>query len=283
MGAAPTPGTGLRVLVVASECSPYVNSGNLGDAVEALIDSLAACGHDVTCVVPRFPGVLPDCAAHELRTLTMGDRSETVTLVRADRGPHARVIAVDHAGFYERPHLYGAPGYDYPDNPRRFAGLAMVACDLAAEAAVPFDVIHAFDWQAGLVPVLARARAADSPHLARAAVVFTAHAPAFQGCCAREWLAAFGLDAGYASVGALEYWGGLSLLKGGAIFADIVTVQSADEAVTPPGGCGFEGIFAARGAALASLDLHAERSEIGQRALEVYQRARTLAASRATA
>ncbi len=275
-----TPATGLRVLIVASECSPYVNSGNLGDAVGALVDSLAAGGHDVTCVLPRFPGVLPEGAAHDQRTVTMGDRAVTVTLIRGDRGPHARVIAVDHEGFFGRPSLYAELGQEYPDNPRRFAVLAMVACDLAAEAAVPYDVIHAFDWQAGLVPVLARARAADSPHLACAALVFTAHAPQFQGRCASDWLTAFGLDARYRSVVAMEYWGGLSLLKGGVNFADIVTVGSAEDAVTSPGGWGFEGIFAARGSELVSLDLHGETSGIGQRAVDLYDRARTLAAMR---
>ncbi|MBL8140031.1 MAG: glycogen/starch synthase [Acidobacteria bacterium] len=279
-GLAVPPPASLRVMVVASECSPLVNSGDLGDAVATLVDGLTAAGHDVTCVVPRFSGVLAEARAGELRTIAMGDRSETVTLFRAELRPGVRVVAIDHAGFFARPYLYGAGGDDYPDNPRRFAILAMVACLLADEAATPFDVIHAFDWQAGLVPVLAMARREHAPRAASAALVFTVHAPVFQGRCGSQWLPAFGLDERYASVDALEYWGGISLLKGGINFADVVTVADPAVVTTPPGGWGFEGILAARGEALSALDLGQVPALAGAAATALYQRARAAAQAR---
>lgn len=262
----------LRVLVVASECAPFASSGDLGEAVARVVTGLAQAGHEVTLVLPRFDGVLPDAAEGDLWTIDMGDRRETIRWFHGDPAPRVHLAAVDHAAFFSRQHFYGADGGDYPDNPRRFAVLAMAAFALAEAAPVPFDVIHAFDWQAGLVPVLVHARAQAVPHVAQAAVVFTVNGPGFQGRCGREWLAAFGLDDSYASVGALEYWGGLSLLKGGVNFADLVTVPDPERAVTTPGGYGFEGIFASRGEMLVALDITSDT--VGAQAEALYRRAR---------
>ena len=54
---------------------------------------------------------------------------------------------------YDREHLYNGATVDYADNPRRFALLARAALEWAARRGERVDVVHAHDWQAGLVPV----------------------------------------------------------------------------------------------------------------------------------
>lgn len=47
----------LSVLHVASELTPYAKTGGLADVVAALPQALAAFGHSVTIVLPKYRGV----------------------------------------------------------------------------------------------------------------------------------------------------------------------------------------------------------------------------------
>src|ERR1700761_9570665 len=44
----------LKILFVASECVPFAKTGGLADVVGALPIALAARGHDVRVVLPRY-------------------------------------------------------------------------------------------------------------------------------------------------------------------------------------------------------------------------------------
>src|SRR4051812_42704178 len=45
----------LKILFVASECVPFAKTGGLADVAGALPIALAARGHDVRVVMPRYP------------------------------------------------------------------------------------------------------------------------------------------------------------------------------------------------------------------------------------
>ena len=115
----------------------------------------------------------------------------------AESPPNGRVrtVFVDYPPYFDRDFLYGTAGQDYPDNPERFAFLAVAALEWAASTARPFDVVHAHDWQAGLVPVLLRTGRA--PCEARAhADGFHDSQPRVSGRLRRELVAAARLRLG---------------------------------------------------------------------------------------
>jgi starch synthase len=166
------------------------------------------------------------------------------------------VAFVECPGLYDRDTLYGDGNDDYSDNPRRFAFLALAALEYAARQENLPDVIHAHDWQCGLVPVYLRTRAASLGPLADAVTVFTIHNLAYQGLCASDWVPRLALDWGLFGLDGLEYWGRLSFLKGGINFSDLVTTVSptyAREIQTPEYGFGFEGILSRRAADLVGI------------------------------
>jgi hypothetical protein len=246
------PPASLRVMVVASECSPLVNSGDLGDAVATLVDGLTAAGHDVTCVVPRFSGVLAEAGAGELRTIAMGDRSETVTLFRAELRPGVRVVAIDHAGFFARPCLYGAAATTIPTT--RGASRSS-RWWRACWPTRPRRPSTSFMRSTGR-PGWSRARGGTARTRARAAsaaLVFT-YTPRVPGAVWQPVVAGLGLDERYASVDALEHGADQPAPR-----ADQLRRRRDGGRPGcchhPAGQLGFEGILAARGEALSALDL----------------------------
>jgi len=237
--------------MVGSEAQPFAKTGGLADVLGALPAALAALGHQVDLVLPHYRGI-PDGAPGGRVTVGLGGQPvEGRASVHAEAGVRVVLLACDR--YFARDSLYGADGRDYPDNPKRFAFLARAALAWASSAGVRYDVVHAHDWQAGLVPLLARQ---GGPAVAEAAVVQTIHNLAYQGVFDASWLPRLGLGWEVFRVEALEYWGRISFLKAGVVFADTVTTVSpryAGEIQTPEYGCGFEGILRGRAADLVGI------------------------------
>jgi starch synthase len=210
----------MRILMVASEAAPFAKTGGLADVVGALPRALAQLGHSVDVVIPRYRGI------------TVGEVE--------DAG--VRFVFIDNPAYYDRDYLYGPSSGDYPDNAARFTFLAREAIAWAAQSGIRHDVVHAHDWQAGLVPVLLRQTVPT---------VFTIHNLAYQGVFEASWLSRLGFGRELLHVDALEHWGQLSFLKGGIIFSRVITTVSpryAEEIQTPEFGCGLDGLLRSRSA-----------------------------------
>ena len=235
----------MRILMVASEAAPFAKTGGLADVVAALPRALARLGHSVDVVIPRYRGIAAGEPIARAR-VPMGGQVAYAAIYAVAEG-RVRTMFVDHKDYFDRDGLYGAAGYDYPDNPERFAFLSRAALEWAAASGERYDAIHAHDWQAGLVPVLLRQRVA--PVFRVVPTVFTIHNLAYQGVYDASWLPRLGLGRELMNVDALEYWNRISFLKGGIVFSRVITTVSpryAREIQTPVYGCGFDGILRSR-------------------------------------
>lgn len=242
----------MRILMVASEAAPFAKTGGLADVVAALPRALARLGHSVDIVIPRYRGIVAGVPIGRV-TVPLGRRVEDATAYAVTEAG-VRTVFVDHAGYFDRDYLYGAVDHDYPDNPERFAFLSRAALEWAASSGERYDVIHAHDWQAGLVPVFLRQLAA--PVFRDVSTVFTIHNLAYQGIFDASWLPRLGLGWELMHVNALEYWNRISLLKGGIVFSRLLTTVSpryAEEIQTREYGGGFDGIFRSRSADLTGI------------------------------
>jgi starch synthase len=134
--------------------------------------------------------------------------------------------------------------------------LVRAALDFTRRQGKQPSIVHAHDWQAGLAPVYLRTLYARDPVLAGTPSVFTIHNLAYQGLCEADWLPRLDLPWELLSIDRLEYWGKISLLKGGINDADVVTTVSgtyAKEIQTPAYGFGFDGILRRRAADLVGI------------------------------
>ena len=247
---APDTNRPLSILMVSPEAAPYAKTGGLADVSTALTKTLGRLGHDVTLVIPKYRGVHVDPGPVERRYLALGSQWFDVGFAERPMSGSTRIVLVECDELYDREGLYASAGRDYPDNATRFALLAKAALEYPSVVSRAPDVIHAHDWQSGLVPVYARTAYASHPLIRPAVVVYTVHNLAYQGTFPAGVLKPLGLDRKLFTVEGLEYWGGVSFLKGGINFSDSVTTVSegyAREVLTPEYGQGFDGVLAAWG------------------------------------
>jgi len=238
----------LRILMVASEAYPFSKTGGLADVTAALPKALGRLGHDVTLITPRYRGIEAGTLVDSARLHVAGTWLDVDFSERA-LGPGARVLFLDCPPLYDRPGIYNEQGIDYTDNALRFGLLAAASVDWLGRQPLPMDIVHAHDWQAGLVPVYLR----DPGH---PATVFTIHNLAYQGIVDKAWVPRLGLGWQDFTVAGFEFYDRLSLLKAGVNFADHVTTVSptyAAEIQRPEYGNGFDGVMRARAAHLTGI------------------------------
>jgi len=243
----------MRVLMVASEAVPFAKTGGLADVIGALPRALVRLGHDVDVVMPRYRGI--DAPTIGRISVTLGTMT-TEADVLALTSDGVRTVFIDRPEYFDRDYLYGASGHDYPDNPERFAYLTQAALTWALGTGAHYDVAHAHDWQAGLLPVQLTQMFREHRASQRIPCVFTIHNLAYQGVFDASWLPRLGLPWDLMHVDAIEFWNRVSFLKAGINFSRVITTVSpryAEEIQTSSLGFGFDGILRARSADLVGI------------------------------
>ena len=225
--------------------APWAKTGGLADVLGGLPAALTRLGHRVTVVIPKYRGLVPPAAEITRGEVVAGTVRHRVEWHCVDNGAGLRTVFVDCPALFDRTGFYGAGGQDFADNADRFAVLAVAALDFVeADGAAAATLVHAHDWQAGLVPLLLRSQPRRWPRLSRAGLVFTIHNLAYQGRFQKEIVPRFGFDWGVFTMDGAEFWNEFSFLKAGVAYSDYVTTVSpryAVETLTPEFGYGFEG------------------------------------------
>ena len=246
----------LSVLMVTPEAHPFAKTGGLAEVSASLTDALGKLGHTVALVLPRYRGLAVDGAERLQTRLRMGDRLQPVAYHERRLSERVTLVLVDVPEFFDREGLYGTPDGDYADNALRYAVFSRAALEYPRLREQRPSVIHAHDWQSGLVPVYQKMQLSSDPFVGGVPAVFTVHNLAFQGVFPVSTLPAIGLGSEVLDVQGLEFWGNISYLKGGINFSEKITTVSpgyAREIVQPELGFGFEGVLTRRSADLVGI------------------------------
>ncbi|HVH78688.1 MAG TPA: glycogen synthase GlgA, partial [Stellaceae bacterium] len=249
----------LRVLHAAAELYPWVKTGGLGDVLAALPPALQAEGVDARLCLPAFPAFLDAFHLTDAVRLATPFATERVRVALATlHGSKIAAYLVDHPPFYDRGGSpYGMPdGRDWPDNHRRFGLLSWVAAAIGTGADPNWrpDIVHGHDWHAGLAPAYLRAERDEGSQAA--ATVFTVHNLAYHGSFAAGTFPELSLPPSFYALDGVEFYGGVSFLKGGLAYADQLTTVSptyAAEIQTPEFGEGLDGLLRLRGDRLTGI------------------------------
>ena len=250
----------MRIVFAASECVPFAKTGGLADVVGALAPEMVKLGHEVTVYLPLYAGVrlqLPDKLTYAVRSITIPFQHYKRKAAIVDGGRRAGVqyYFVDCPEYFDRLGLYGTAAGDYPDNAERFALFCRAVLEATKRLGVP-EVFHVHDWQAALIPVYLRTVFASDPVLNRAGVVLTIHNAGYQGSFPPETAGQLLLPWEIFTLDKVEQHGKFNFLKGGLVYAEILTTVSrkyAEEIQTPEFGEGLDGVLRGRAADLRGI------------------------------
>jgi len=238
----------LKVLLCASEVVPFAKTGGLADVAGALPKALAALGHEVRVAMPRYEAI--DGGKFGLKPLgsvkvPLGGKPVTVGMEVSEAISGVTTYFVGSSDYFQRKGLYGEP-----DDGERFGVFCRAVVELLRRNEWKPQVIHANDWQTGLIPVYLKTNYVRDKAVAGIATLYTVHNLAYQGVFERGVMDTLGLERSLFTAEGLEFWGQVNFLKGGLIFADLLNTVSpryAKEMQTAEFGERLEGVLQRRG------------------------------------
>jgi starch synthase len=230
----------LKVLFLASEIAPYSKTGGLGDVAGALPAALAARGHQVRVVTPRYGTVSSSGLGPAQTPLTLDFPFGSVTARFRTLVPrkNLELVFLEQEQFFgSRPRVYGEP-----DDAQRFGFFAMAALAHAQFTGFAPEVVHLNDWQTGLAALALKRSFADLG----ARSVVTIHNLAYQGNFPSAVVPQLGIPWELFNPQGVEFYGNFGFLKTALVYSDAITTVSpsyAREIQTHEGGHGLDGLL----------------------------------------
>ncbi|MCL4868912.1 MAG: GAF domain-containing protein [Anaerolineae bacterium] len=178
----------MKILMVASEAAPYLQTGDVANVVTGLAKELHRQGHDVRIVIPYYRNLVQLSESQTIiEDLTVplgvyGSRLARVcqTHYIFDTLHQLPFYFIENAYYFGRDRTYG-----YLDDYERFVFFTRAVLEMlhttsfTAEPWQP-DIIHGHDWISGLIPMWLRLTLSDK-FATRPAFLYTLHNANLQG------------------------------------------------------------------------------------------------------
>jgi starch synthase len=243
----------LHVAMASPEIIPFAKTGGLADVVGSLPLALEKLGLKVSLVMPAYRSVLNGRFPLEetgIRfSVPISNRKPKAVVLKTKVGQNISVYLIRADRYFDRDHLYGTPEGDYPDNAERFTFFSRALLEVLRGD--PPQILHCHDWQSALAICFLKAQPHFYPELSTTKTVITIHNLGYQGLFWHPDWHLLNLDQSLFSPRFLEFYGKINFLKGGIVFADVITTVSptyAKEIQTPDQGFGLDGVFRERAA-----------------------------------
>ena len=238
----------MNIAILSPEVAPYSKTGGLADVARALPEALSRLGHDVKIFSPFYR-----CTAKKATSASPAGVNVNISMggkkFDGEIWRDGKYYFVRNDYFFSRDDLYGEGGKEYEDNALRFAFFSMAVLEALAEEGERVDIIHCHDWQSGLAPLFLKSIFAEKGCFKGTASVFTIHNLAYQGLFPRETMKSLSLPEELFNYKELEFYNKMSFMKGGLVFAHMLTTVSRKYSMEIQGeglGCGLEGVLRER-------------------------------------
>lgn len=246
----------MKILFAASECVPFIKTGGLADVVGALAPVLARKGHDVRVMLPKY-GTIPEEYRQQMRHVTdfyvkLGWRHQYCGIEALER-QGVTFYFIDNEYYFKRSYIYGLGGDEY----ERFGYFCRAVLDSLPHLDFQPDVIHAHDWQSGMIPALLRIQYDQAEFYHNIRTIYTIHNLQYQGVFSIEQVRdVLELPADVFTDDKLECFGCANYMKAGLVYADEITTVSpsyAEEIQTAYYGERLDGLLRARRESLSGV------------------------------
>ena len=249
----------MNIVLAASEAYPFCKTGGLADVVGAITQEFSrARGAKVLLMLPYYRKVKNTASLKAVPgsfLVPVGNHVEPARLYYLKWG-NALVFFINSGRYFDRPGLYNEHNKDYSDNDERFIFFSRAVLEACKFIGFKPDIIHAHDWQTGLIPAYIETVYKTDAYFARTRTVFTIHNIAYQGYYPKSTFDKAGFYGPDFTPDKFEYWGGISFLKAGIVFSTRVTTVSptyAKELINGHNSFGLEGVLRSKGAAFRGI------------------------------
>lgn len=214
----------MNILVVSPEAGNWVQTSPLATAVNRMTDAYACAGSKVLTCSPLFKNLMVDidsyhCVYSGVEKL-LGKPYEIWV---SEKDPlHTYIFNEEYFG---RPYVYGPPhSAPYADNHIRFAFLASATIAYAEASGFDSQAIVAHEWGGALAGALARTTYQD--YAGKVPFFFNVHNITYDFHISASEIPKIGLPAKDYNMDGYEFWGKVSLLKVGILYATKVLFPS---------------------------------------------------------
>ena len=243
----------MNIVLAASEAFPFCKTGGLADVVGALCQQFAARkGNKVLLFLPHYRNIVRVSSLKivpGVYLIPIGDRIEQVSLSYINWGS-VLVFFVGNRKYFDRPDLYRTPSGEFSDNDERFILFSRAVLEGCKFIGFRPDLIHCHDWQTGLIPAYLKTVYKLDAFFTRTRSLYTIHNIAYQGHFPYSAFRKAGFHPVDYTSEKFEYYGGISFLKSGIVFADKINTVSPNYArevqLDPAIGFGLGGLLQSR-------------------------------------
>lgn len=214
----------MKILYAASEASPYIKSGGLGDVAGAFPSELAKIKDTEVCVfIPYYKKIKdnPEVQTEFIKSfyVDVSWRKEYAGIFKAlSKSKKLSIYFIDNEHYFYRDNIYG-----HYDDGERFTFFSRAVLESVVNLGLTIDVIHANDWQTALIPVFKKALYGDTFNNIKS--VFTIHNIEYQGKMPNDFFVdVIGLSESFRNI--LTHDGCINLMKGAIVTADKITTVS---------------------------------------------------------
>ena len=249
----------MHIVFAVPECAPWAKTGGLADVVSALPKELVKLGNRVTLFLPYYRQVAKIAPAAPVIvpsiTIPFLGYSRFVQVLDGGIAEGVQTYFVSCPELFDRESFYATPSGDYVDNAERFGLFSRAVIEATKILGVP-DVFHIHDWQTAILAVLLRSTYFYDPVLKHVPAILSVHNAGYQGWFPAKTMETLLLPWDMFTVDKLESYDKVNFLKGGILYADVVTTVShkyAEEIQTPEFGNHLEDIFRHRSGDLVGI------------------------------
>ncbi|GBD88453.1 glycogen synthase [bacterium BMS3Abin03] len=240
----------MKIAFVATEAVPYAKTGGLADVAGSLPKELEKLGCEVKLFVPKYSSI--DEAKYGLHyNWDIGEMPIRVNGIIRSSHVHqctlpeseVQVNLIDCPHYFHRGRIYTNDA----DEDERFILFSKAVIEALQRMQWSPDVIHCNDWQTGLLPLFVKDNYNWDKLFDHTATLFTIHNIGYQGRFSKSVLLSAEIRKNlFYPGGPVEHDGGISFMKAGIVFADILNTVSnkySHEILTPEFGAGLDKVL----------------------------------------
>ena len=238
----------MKVALISSEVVPFAKVGGLADVAGSLPKALEKNGIDVKVFLPKYKKIEEEKFGlkkiSSFISVPIKDTIKNANIWEGKIGENIQVFFIENEEYFGRDNIYG-----YYDDPERYIFFSRATIEVLKRLGFIPDVIHANDWQTGLIPVYLKTLYKTDEFFKDTGTLYTIHNLAYQGVTDKEHILTANLPWSVFNIDGVEYYGNMNMMKGGIIFSDAINTVSkkyAEEIQTPQYGEGLEGVLLSR-------------------------------------